>query len=453
MSTDLSGVAIIGMAASLPGAPDLDRFWKNLLQGRDSITRWESPEQAADFVRARSILPDADHFDAAFFNISPREAELIDPQQRLFLECCWRAFEDAGYDPFACSNTGVFGGASFNTYFVSQQCSQAGFAQKYAQGYQVENYPVLLGTNADFLATRVSYKLNLQGPSFTLASGCSTSLLAIWQACQSLLNYHCDYALAGGVSVTFPQNRGYQYQEGGMVSPDGHCRPFDSESKGTVFGDGVAVVALKRVEEAIAAGDHIYAVIRGSGINNDGARKVGFTAPAVDGQARAVSLALADAGVPARSIGYVETHGTATPLGDPIEIAALTKAFRAGTDDTAFCALGTAKANIGHLDVAAGAVGLIKTALSLHHKSLPPLVHFKSPNQNLHLSESPFYVNRDSTTWESNGSPRRAGVSAFGVGGTNVHLILEEAPSREAAEPEAAKPLTFCPFPPRVTLP
>jgi amino acid adenylation domain-containing protein len=435
---DNLGVAIIGMAGRFPGASNIQEFWNNLKNGIESIRHFEPSEldlrsgtgsaDAPGYVRARGIVEGADQFDAAFFGIHPKEAELIDPQQRLFLECCWQAFEDAGYDPLSYPRSAaVFGGSSFNTYFVRQQCSSE-FALEYTEGYQVSNYPVLLGTNPDFLATRVSYKLNLTGPSFTLASGCSTSLLAIWQACQNLLSFHCDLALAGGVSVTFPQRRGYSFQAGGMVSPDGHCRPFDEQAQGTVFGDGVGVVALKRLSEAIEEGDHIYAVIKGSGVNNDGGRKVGFAAPSVDAQAEAIALALADAGVDARSVSYVETHGTATPLGDPIELAALTQAFRAETQDVGFCAIGTAKSNVGHLDVAAGVTGVIKTALSLHHKILPPLLHFTNPNRAVHLGTSPFFVNSHLAAWERKGGPLRAGVSAFGVGGTNVHLVLQEAP-------------------------
>ena len=366
----LDGVAIIGMAGRFPGARDVAEFWRNQLAGIESISHFrvedlEIPnpaETAKDttYVRARSILEDADQFDPEFFGIYPREAELMDPQQRLFLEVCWQAFEDAGYDPGTYpGSVGVYAGSSTSTYFLSQICTKPGFIDRFTGGYQVGNYPEMMGNNLDFLATRVSYKLNLRGPAFTMQAGCSTSLLAVTQGCQSLLTYQSDMALAGGSSITFPQKRGSYYQEGGMVSPDGHCRTFDANAQGTVFGSGVAVVLLKRLEDAVRDGDQIYAVIRGFAANNDGSAKVGYTAPSVEGQARAIALAQEAAGVNPETIGYIEAHGTGTPLGDPIELAALTQAFRAHTDKKHFCAVGTAKTNVGHLDIAAGVTGLI----------------------------------------------------------------------------------------------
>ncbi|MCU1294587.1 MAG: amino acid adenylation protein [Bryobacterales bacterium] len=441
MTGDLEGIAIIGMAGRFPGASTPEAFWKNLVAGVESIERFApgelevSPSDPAlskpNYIRARSILRDVDLFEPEFFGIYPTEAEFMDPQHRVFLECCWEAFENAGYDPARISGlAGVFAGCSPNTYFLTQLCAEPDFARNFAADYQVGQYTTMLGAIADTLATRVSYKLNLRGPSITVLSACSTSLVAVAQACQSLLTYQCDMALAGAVSITLPQKRGYLHQEGGMVSADGHCRTFDEAATGTVFGSGAGVVLLKRLEDALADRDHIYAVIRGSAVNNDGAGKVGFTAPGVDGQAQVIGMAQAAAGVTARSIEYIEAHGTATPLGDPIELAALTRAFRQDTSDKAFCALGTAKTNVGHLDVAAGVTGLIKTALSLQNEKLPPVLHFRKPNPHLKIAGSPFFVNSELRQWpRRSDTPRRAGVSAFGVGGTNAHVVLEEAPT------------------------
>jgi amino acid adenylation domain-containing protein len=387
-----------------------------------------------NYVRARSVLEGVDEFDAAFFGMYPAEAELADPQHRLFLECAWEALEDAGCDPENGNRAiGVFAGCSPSTYFLANVCKDRDFIDKYTGGYQVGNYPTMLGANTDFLSTRVSYKFNLRGPSFTMHAGCATSLLAVSQACQSLAAYQCDVALAGGASITLPQKRGYLYDEGGMVSPDGRCRPFDANAQGTVFGSGVGAVVLKRLEDALADGDQICAVIRGWGVNNDGSGKVGFTAPSVEGQAAAIAMAQAVAGTPANTITYIEAHGTATPLGDPVEFAGLTKAFRLQTEAKGFCGLGSVKSNVGHLDVAGGVAGLIKTALALRHKQIPPTLYFERPNPRIEMAESPFYVVSKLTTWPQGATARRAGVSAAGVGGTNVHLIVEEAPPAPVA--------------------
>lgn len=436
----LDGVAIIGMSGRWPGAANVREFWQNQLCGFEAVSQFrledlevpDAPEliKQPNYVPARSILKDVDLFDAEFFGILPREAEIMDPQQRLFLECCWETFEDAGYDPLSYGGSvGVYAGTSISTYFLSQMATVPGFIQKYTGGYQVDHYPQMMGNNPDFLSTRVSYKFNLRGPSFTIQAGCSTSLLAVCQGCQSLLTYQSDMALAGGTSITLPQRRGYFYQDGGMGSADGHTRTFDANAQGTVFGSGVAVVLLKRLEEAVRDGDQIYAVIRGFGMNNDGSAKVGYTAPSVEGQANVIALAHAAAGVDPASIGYVEAHGTGTPLGDPIELAALTKAFRASTDKKGFCVVGTAKTNVGHLDIAAGATGLINATNIVLHGKFPPTLHFRKPSNKFDLTNSPFYVNTQLTDWQSNGTPRRAGVSAFGVGGTNAHVILEQGPS------------------------
>ena len=434
----LGAIAIVGMAGRFPGAKNVDEFWRNLCAGVESITHFtdaeledsfDAPTRAAStFVKARPILENVEEFDAAFFGMHAREAELTDPQHRLFLECCWDALEDAAYDPATYGGAiGVFAGSSPNTYFQHNVCGDRRTVEEFTSNYQVGCYPMLLGSGQDFLATRVSYKLDLKGPSLTVQSACSTSLLAIAKACQSLLLYESDMALAGGVSITFPQKRGYQHLEGGMVSADGTCRPFDADASGTIFGSGAGAVLLKRLEDALSDGDHVYAVIRGSGVNNDGASKVGFTAPSVAGQAAVIQMALASAGVAARSISYVECHGTATPMGDPIEVAGLTQAFAASTDDVQFCAIGSVKSNIGHLDAAAGVTGLIKAALSLEHRRLPATLHYRHPNKQIDFARTPFFVNDKLSEWDQP-APRRAGVSAFGVGGTNVHVIVEEAP-------------------------
>jgi amino acid adenylation domain-containing protein len=442
---DLSNaLAIVGMSGRFPGARTVAEFWRNQLAGVESIAQFQVEELevanaaalAADptYVRSRPVLDDVDLFDAAFFGIYPKEAELIDPQQRIFLECCWEAIEDAGYDPLNCpAMTGVYAGCSPSTYFLRHVCHDRRFIEAYVSGYQVANYPVTLGSNVDFLATRVSYKLNLKGPAFTMVAGCSTSLVAVCQAAQALQTYQCDMALAGGVSITFPQKRGYLYQEGGMVSPDGHCRAFDENANGTVFGAGAGVVVLKRLEDAVADGDSIYAIIRGFATNNDGSDKVGYTAPSVEGQANVIAMAQAMAGVSPDSIGYVEAHGTGTPLGDPIEMAALTKAFRAHTKAKQFCAVGTAKTNVGHLDIAAGITGLIHAAHVVRDGVFPPTLHFQKPNPKLDLENSPFFLNSKGKEWKQENGPRRAGVSAFGVGGTNAHVVLEQAPARQVS--------------------
>ncbi len=453
-------VAIVGLSGRFPGARNVDQFWKNLKDGVESITHFTEAEledsfpdevrRQPNFVKARPILDEVDRFDADFFGMYAREAELTDPQHRLFLECAWEALESAGYDPRTCNGSiGVFAGCSINTYFLEHVCRDRRTLEEFTSNYQVGSYPMLLGAGLDFLSTRVSYKLDLKGPSLTLQTACSTSLLAVAQACQSLILGQADMALAGGVSITFPQKRGYLHQEGGMVSADGTCRTFDAQATGTIFGSGAGVVALKRLADAQRDGDHIYAVIRGCGVNNDGAAKVGFTAPSIDGQAAAIEMAHANAGVEARSISYVECHGTATPLGDPIEVAALTKAFQASTGDRQFCALGSVKSNIGHLDAGAGVVGLIKTALSLKHGVIPASLRYTAPNPQIDFASTPFYVNAKLADWPRTNGPRRAGVSAFGVGGTNVHVILEEPPetgaraaSAPAMESQSTSPMT-----------
>jgi len=440
----LEGIAIIGMAGKFPGAPDLDTFWANIVAGKDTIKHFSREELEArdraslefgpDYVAAHGVLEDAELFDAGFFGISPRDADYLDPQHRLFLESCWNALEDGGYDParFA-GQIGVFGGCSLNTYLLANLAANREALDELTGSYQVGEFQTLLGNDKDFLCTRAAYKLNLRGPCLTVQAACATSLVAIAQACQSLLTYQADMALAGGVSVTYPQHRGYTFQEGSMGSKDGRCRPFDAEATGTVFGHGVGVVLLKRLEDAVNDGDRIDAVIRGFAVNNDGAAKVGYMAPGVDGQAAVIAAAQAMAGVSADEITYIEAHGTATPLGDPVEIAGLTKAFRGTTERNGFCALGSVKANIGHLDAAAGVSGLIKAVLAIRHKTIPPVANFQTPNPRIDFEATPFYVSREASPWEPQGA-RIAGISAFGVGGVNAHLVLEEAP-RASSKP------------------
>lgn len=439
-------IAITGMSGRFPGARSIDEFWENQRRGTVSIARFAESEleDAFDpatrgdpaFVRARGLLEDVGLFDAGFFGMHPREAALTDPQHRIFLEIAQEALDQAGIDPKRHPGLiGIFAGASMPTYLMRHVLGDRAAVDRFASTYQLGDMPTLVGSLPEVLASRVAYKLDLRGPAMTVQSACSTSLLAVAQACQSLLNYQCDAALAGGVSITFPQKRGYLWQDGGMGSRDGSCRPFDAQACGTVFGSGAGVVVLKRLEDALADRDEIYAVIRGSGVSNDGAGKIGFTAPSAEGQARAIAAALAQADVAPESIGYVELHGTATPLGDPIEFDGLMRAF-GETVVPGGCALGSAKANIGHLDAAAGVTGLIRAALALRHGQIPPQAAFTAPNPHIALEGSPFRIERELTPWAPGPESRRAGVSSFGVGGTNVHVVLEEAPP---ALPRVAK--------------
>jgi len=436
------GIAIIGMSGRFPGARSVDQFWQNLVQGVDSVSRFSeaeleyslaSPEaiaQGQKFIRARGVIDGVDLFDADFFGMYPKEAQLIDPQHRLFLECAWEALESAGHAPESYPGLiGVYAGLAMNTYLLHNLCTDRAFAADFSANYQVGGYPTMLGNDKDFMPTRVSFKLNLRGPSMTVQSACSTSLVAICQACTSLLTYQSDMALAGGVSITFPQKRDYQYQEESLASADGTCRTFDADACGTVFGHGVAVVLLKRLEDAVTDGDPILAVVKGFAVNNDGCDKIGYAAPSVTAQADVIAMAQAAAGIHPDTVSYVEAHGTATPLGDPIEVAALTSAFRrGGSSGNQYCAVGTGKTHIGHLDVAAGATGLIKTVLQLQHEFIPPLLRFKSPNPKIDFSNSPFFPVSTPMEWKRGDEPRRAGVSAMGIGGTNAHVVVEEAP-------------------------
>jgi acyl transferase domain-containing protein len=433
-----SEIAVIGMAGRFPGARSVAEFWENLANGVESISFFTDEELEAsgihpsilrepNYVKAKGTIEDIDKFDATFFGFTPREAEITDPQQRLFLECAWQALEDAGYDPSRYEGLiGAYAGVSTNTYIFNLYLNPDLLRS-------VGGFETVLGNDKDFLSTRVSYKLGLRGPSFTVQTACSTSLVATHLACQGLLSGECDMALAGGVSVNAPQKSGYLYQEEGIASPDGHCRAFDARAEGTVSGNGVGIVVLKRLEEAIADGDNILALVRSSALNNDGSLKIGYTAPSVEGQAEVIRTAHVMAGIDADTVTYIETHGTGTALGDPVEIAALTRAFRASTEKNGFCAIGSVKTNIGHLDAAAGVAGFIKTVLALKHRMLPPSLHFERPNPKIDFENSPFYVSSKLSAWQTRGHPRRAGVSSFGIGGTNVHVILDEAPPRKAS--------------------
>lgn len=445
---DAGQIAIVGMSGRFPGAKNVNALWDLVASGENSFYKYKldeledsfTDEERAlpNFVPARPALADVDMFDADFFGMFPKEAAVTDPQHRIFLEICWEALEDAAYDPAKYEGLiGVFAGASMPTYLINNVLRDRQTAEEMTSNYQIGFYQQIVGSLTDALATRVAYKLDLQGPAFSLQSACSTSLLAVSQACQNLLTYSCDMALAGGVSVTLPQKRGYMYQEGGMVSPDGVCRPFDADAAGTVFASGAGVVALKRLEDALRDGDRVYAVIRGYAVNNDGSEKVGFTAPSIAGQANVISAAIANAGIEPETIGYIECHGTATPLGDPIEFGGLSEAFSSISGRRRNVALSSVKGTVGHMDAAAGVCGLIKTALALKNAKLPGMPNYRSPNPRIDLANSPFYILNEMADWPASDTPRRAGVSAFGVGGTNIHVVLQEAPA--VAEAAAAQ--------------
>ncbi|HEV7376651.1 MAG TPA: SDR family NAD(P)-dependent oxidoreductase [Pyrinomonadaceae bacterium] len=433
-------IAIVGMSGRFPGARNINEFWRNLRDGVESITFFTDEELRATgieaetlsdpgYIKAAGTLDGLELFDASFFGFNPREAEVLDPQQRIFLECAWESLENAGYDPETYRGLiGVYAGTSMSSYLFNV------YSNPELVGI-IGDFQVQLGNDKDNLPTSVSYKLNLKGPSIAIQTACSTSLVAISVACQSLLSYQCDMALAGGVRIALPQPAGYFYQEGGIMSPDGHCRAFDAKAQGTVGGNGIGIVVLKRLTDAITDGDCIHAIIKGTAINNDGSFKVGYTAPSIEGQAQVITMAQAAGGIDPRSVTYIEAHGTGTDLGDPIEIAALTQAFRAGTVENGFCALGSLKTNVGHLDTAAGVAGLIKTVMALKHKVIPPSLHYEQPNPRIDFANSPFYVNAQLSEWKAGEFPRRAGINSFGIGGTNAHVILEEAPPVEISTP------------------
>ena len=426
-------IAVIGMSLRFPGAETVDQFWDNLKNGVESI-RFFSPEELdpslpsdlvndPNYIRARGVIKDAKGFDAAFFQMNPNVAKVTDPQQRVFLELAWNALEYSGYSPNRYDGLiGVFAGMGNSTYYLNNVLPNTDAVRR------VGSFLAMTQNEKDYIATRVAYELNLKGLAVSVHTACSTSLTAIAQACNSLWNRECDMVLAGGSAITSPVNSGQRYEEGAMYSNDGHTRTFDDGARGTVFSDGAGIVVLKRYEDALADGDTVYAVVRGVALNNDGSEKGSFTAPSVDGQSAVISMAQAMAGVEASSISYVETHGTATPLGDPIEIEGLTKAFREHTDKNQYCALGSVKTNFGHLTAAAGVAGFIKTVLALHHKEIPRNLFYEKANSQIDFAKTPFYVNDKHNAWNTDLLPRRAGVSSFGVGGTNAHVILEEAP-------------------------
>lgn len=431
MSGDSGHIAVVGYAGRFPGAPDVEAFWRNLAEGRESITSFSEAELRAagipeatladpHYVRAKGVLEGADLFDAGYFGITPREAAALDPQQRLFLETAVHALEHAGHDgePRRLS-VGVFGATSLNSYWLASLAADPG---RLAGG----GFDTVVAVDKDFLCTRAAYLLDLRGPAVTVQTACSSSLVAVHLACQSLIAGECDLALAGGVSVSLPLQAGYLWQEGGIAARDGHCRPFAAEAQGTLGGNGVALVALRRLEEALAEGDTIHAVIRGSAVANDGRARAGYGAPGLDGQARVIRAALELAEVEPGSLGYLEAHGTGTPVGDPIEVAALKLAFAGAPAGS--CRLGSVKGNIGHLDAAAGVTGLLKAVLALAREAIPPSLHLERPNPALALDGSPFLPAQRLAPWPRGEAPRRAGVSSFGLGGTNAHVVLEEAP-------------------------
>ncbi len=439
-------VAIIAMAGRFPGATTVEEFWRNLRDGRETITSFEDseldpslpPALTADpaYVKRRGVIADVERFDSTFFGISAREAEVMDPQHRVFLELCWECLERGGHAPDrARMPIGIFAGMYNATYYQKHVLYHPDRIEKLGE------FQVMLANEKDYIATRVASRLNLTGPAVSVHTACSTSLVAIAQAFAALRSHQCDMALAGGVAITCPPRSGYLYQEGAMLSPDGRTRPFDAAAQGTVFSDGAAVVLLKRLGDAVADGDMVYAVIRGLAVNNDGRDKASFTAPSISGQAAGIAAAYEAAGINPRTVSYIEAHGTATPLGDPVEIEALTRAFRRTTPDRGFCRIGSVKSNVGHLVTAAGAAGVIKTALALSHEMLPPSVNFEKPNQAIDFATSPFLVNTALTPWPRAKEPRRAGVSSFGVGGTNVHLVLEEGPHRPEVGPSTSPEL------------
>lgn len=436
-------IAIVGMAVRAPGANSVEEFWANLRDGERTLHSFTDEELASagvdvaevrqdpKYVPVKGCLDKLQEFDAAFFGILPKEAKHMDPQQRIFLELAWEALERGGYDPETyAGKVGLWAGSYLDTYVIANLLTDKAFHAQWIPSIQVGSLQTELGNDKDYLATRVSFKLNLRGPSMTVQTACSTSMVAIAQAIQSLRAGESDMAMAGGVTITLPEKKGYYYTEDGMLSKDGRVCTFSDEASGTVFGNGAGIVVLKRLADAQRDGDHIHAVIRGAALNNDGGVKHSYTAPSVDGQVEVITMAQQDAGVEPETISYIEAHGTGTPLGDPIEVAALTKCFRQQTDAKSFCTLGSLKPNIGHLDVASGVCGVIKTALSLEHGQIPPLLHYERPNPKINFETSPFRVQTSLTDWVSDNGPRRAGVSSFGVGGTNGHIVLEEAPTQ-----------------------
>jgi phthiocerol/phenolphthiocerol synthesis type-I polyketide synthase E len=440
MNNSTNKIAVIGISCRFPGANNLEEYWTNLLLGKETLTQFpddviakiepyfDKVKDDPDYVRVRGVLNDIDKFDANFFNITPKEAEEIDPQQRIWLETAWQALENAGCDPFTYPGAiGVFAGGAISAYLINNILRDPKRMENYFRPDFGTSFQLLLGNDTSYIATKTAYYFNLKGPAVYVQTACSTSLVAIAQACQSLYSYDSDICLAGGVRISVPQEKGYLYQEGAISSPDGHCRPFDEKANGMVGSNGVGVVVLKRLEDAMRDHDTIYAVVSGWALNNDGSNKVSFTAPSIDGQAEVIMMAQAFAEVSPEEISYVEAHGTATKIGDPIEVAGLTKAFSAKTSKKQFCGLGSVKSNIGHADAAAGVASFIKVCLSAYYKKIPPSLNYSKPNQHIDFTNTPFYVLHQLKEWTEE-KPLIMGVSSFGMGGTNAHVIVEQPP-------------------------
>ncbi len=433
-----TALAVVGMAGRFPGASSLEQFWHNIANKVSAVQHYSAEEllaagvkpediQQPNYVRAGAVLENIEYFDTSFFGFTPREAEIMDPQFRIFLECVWEALEMAGYAITTFDGLiGIFAGAGYKNYLRHHITPSPKIAKAFSE------FQISLGQEQDVLATMVSYKLNLKGPSVAVQSFCSTSLAAVHLACQSLLNYESDLAIAGGVALNSLQKKGYFYEEGQLTSPDGCCRPYDARAQGSVLSNGAGVVVLKRFQDALNDGDHIYCIIRGSAMNNDGNQRVNYTAPGLEGQASVIASAISYAGVHPETITYIEGNGSSTMLGDAIELAAMSRAFASKTQKKQFCGIGSLKSNLGHLDRASGVAGLIKTTLALSHRQLPPHIHYEQPNPEIDLKNSPFYINTNLAPWPRQQAPRRAGVNSFGLGGTNVHLVLEEGPEQQS---------------------
>ena len=443
MSSSNDKIDVIGMACRYPGAKNITEYWNNLITGKDTIKQFTDEELSKfeinydelkknpDFVKARGVLEDIDIFDAGFFGMTPDEAATTDPQHRVWLETAWEAFENAGCDPINFNGAiGVFAGGFMNTYLLNNILRDPGTLEKYIRLRSPESFHLWIRNDIGYIPTKTAYQFNLKGPAINVQTACSTSLVAIIQACQSLVSFESDICLAGGVCILVPQETGYIFQQGTILSPDGSCRPFDTMGQGTVFSNGVGVVVLKRLADALNDGDMIYAQVSGWALNNDGKNKVSYMAPGVDGQAEVIMKAHSSAGITPEQVGYVETHGTATQLGDPIELTALKKAFSKKTDKRQFCGIGSVKSNIGHTDAAAGVASFIKTCLAAYHRLIPPTIHYSAPNKYIKFENTPFYVLHELKKWTEE-RPLIMGVSSFGIGGTNAHVIIEEPPVRE----------------------
>ncbi|MFZ0281550.1 MAG: type I polyketide synthase [Bacteroidales bacterium] len=448
MNSNSDKIAVIGMACRFPGAKNLNEYWNNLLEGKDTIKHFSDEELSKfeinylelqsnpNYVKVRGVIEDIEKFDAEFFGMTSKEAAETDPQHRVWLETAWEAFENAGCDPI--NNTGaigVFAGSYINTYLLNNILRDPVKLENYIRLRTIESYQIQIRNDDAYIPTKTAYQFNLKGPAIDVQTACSTSLVAISQACQSLFSFESDICLAGGVCIAVPQESGYIYQDGAIPSPDGCCRPFDIKGQGTVFSNGVGAVVLKRLEDALADRDRIYALVSGWALNNDGNNKVSYLAPSVDGQAEVIMMAQSFAGVTPEQIGYVEAHGTATQLGDPIEITALKKAFSRKTDQKQFCGVGSVKSNIGHTDAAAGVASFIKTCLAACHRKIPPTIHYSVPNKYIKFEKTPFYVLNELKEWTEE-RPLIMGVSSFGIGGTNAHVIIEEPPQRNKSSEE-----------------